>query len=181
MNKPFISLAIISLLIVGGLVFWLEKSSNLQKQLIIENNQLTDKLARQQQIIANQSWQFQRFNHIASRASSHAIQQRAALEERQIEYKTIIKKQPTCDLPVPRAVTDGLLNSVYRLRASAMHSDSEKLDATRSTLITGRLLTYCDLALWIDPLLTNLEQANSQLMAIEKIEDARRHAEAQQH
>ncbi|EFB70322.1 hypothetical protein PROVRUST_08545, partial [Providencia rustigianii DSM 4541] len=42
-------------------------------------------------------------------------------------------------------------------------------------ITTGRVLTYCDLALWVDPLLTDLEQANTQLMAIEKFDEEREH------
>ncbi|HHR6383428.1 TPA: DUF2570 domain-containing protein, partial [Providencia alcalifaciens] len=103
------------------------------------------------------------------------ITQRASTEERKIDYKTILKKEPTCDFPVPKSISDRLLSNTYRLRAIAMSSHSENANASRTTITTGRILTYCDLALWVDPLLTDLEQANAQLMAIEKFEKERNH------
>nr|WP_282565857.1 DUF2570 domain-containing protein [Providencia stuartii] len=145
------------------------------------NNQLASELAMQQHIIADQSLQFQRFNQIAASASSRGIQQRAAAEERKIEYKTILKKEPTCDLPVPHDVANSLLSNTYRLRASAMRSITDNTDPASTAIIARQPLTYCDLAVWVNALLADIEQANTQLMAIKDIEDARQNEKTEQH
>ncbi|EOG5604226.1 DUF2570 domain-containing protein [Providencia stuartii] len=181
MSKTPLTLAVISIFLVGCLIFLLDKSEASRKRLVNANNQLASELAMQQHIIADQSLQFQRFNQIAASASSRGIQQRADAEERKIEYKTLLKKEPTCDLPVPRDIADSLLNNTYRLRASAMRSLAENTDPASTAIIARQSITYCDLALWVNALLADLEQANTQLMAIEDIEDARQNEKTEQH
>lgn len=140
-----------------------------------ENTQLKTDVSNQSKVIADQSLSFHRANQISSAAYRNGIIQRASAEERKIEYKTILKKEPSCDLPVPRFISDRLLSNAYRLRAIAMHTNTENANAASTAITTGRILTYCDLALWVDPLLTDLEQANTQLMAIEKFDEEREH------
>lgn len=181
MSKTPLTLAVISIFLVGCLIFLLDKSEVSRKRLVDVNNQLTSELAMQQRIIAGQSLQFQRFNQIAVSASSRGIQQRAVAEERKIEYKTLLKKEPTCDLPVPHDVTNGLLNNTYSLRASAMRAIAEGTNPARTAIIARQPLTYCDLALWVNALLADIEQANTQLMAIKDIEDARQNEKTEQH
>lgn len=181
MSKTPLTLAVISIFLVGCLIFLLDKSEASRKRLVDVNNQLASELAMQKRIIADQSLQFQRFNQIAASASSRGIQQRADAEERKIEYKTLLKKEPTCDLPVPRDVANSLLNNTYRLRASAMHPFAESADSTGNTLIARQPLTYCDLAMWVNALLADIEQANTQLMAIKDIEDSRQNEKTEQH
>ncbi|MEY0875179.1 DUF2570 domain-containing protein [Providencia manganoxydans] len=181
MSKTPLTLAVISIFLVGCLIFLLDKSEASRKRLVDINNQLASELATQQHIIADQSLQFQRFNQIAASASSRGIQQRADAEERKIEYKTLLKKEPTCDLHVPRDVANSLLNNTYRLRTSAMRSLAENTDSAGNTVIARQPLTYCDLAVWVNALLTDLEQANTQLMAIEDIEDSRQNEKTEQH
>lgn len=140
-----------------------------------ENTQLKTDVSNQSKVIADQSLSFHRANQISSAAYRNGIIQRASAEERKIEYKTILKKEPSCDLPVPRFISDRLLSNAYRLRAIAMHTNTENVNAASTAITTGRILTYCDLALWVDPLLTDLKQANTQLMAIEKFDEEREH------
>ena len=159
-------------------VLGMKKIDNLNTQiggLQEENTQLKTDVSNQSKVIADQSLSFHRANQISSEAYRNGIIQRASAEERKIEYKTILKKEPTCDLPVPQFISDRLLSNAYRLRAIAMHTNTENANATYSAITTSRVLTYCDLASWVDPLLTNLEQANTQLMAIEKFDDEREH------
>lgn len=144
-------------------------------ELETKNTQLLREVDNQSAIIATHTFQFQRVNHISQIATRHGIIQRAEAEERKIEYKTILKKEPTCDLPVPLPISDRLLSNTYRLRASAMHPDTQNANSASSAISARRVLTYCDLALWIDPLLTDLAQANAQLKAIEQIEEVRQH------
>lgn len=143
--------------------------------LTAENQQLSRDIDRQSTVIADQALTFQRANHLSSEAYRHGLTQQAITQERKIEYKTILKKQPTCDLPVPRALSDGVLSNAHRIRARALSADPENLNATGAPILTGRILTYCDLALWVDPLLTDLEQANTQLMTIGQLDSERQH------
>ncbi|MEY0115082.1 DUF2570 domain-containing protein [Providencia rettgeri] len=159
-------------------VLGMKKIDNLNTQiggLQEANTQLKTDVSNQSKVIADQSLSFHRANQISSAAYRNGIIQRASAEERKIEYKTILKKEPSCDLPVPRFISDRLLSNAYRLRAIAMHTNTENANAASTTITTGRILTYCDLALWVDPLLTDLEQANTQLMAIEKFDEEREH------
>ncbi|MGI8490010.1 hypothetical protein QWJ20_15945 [Pectobacterium sp. S5] len=60
-----------------------------------------------------------------------------------------------------------LLDYTHRLRASAMHTVTERTDTARTgAAATGCRLTYGQAIYWIDPLLTAIDQANSQLVGI---------------
>lgn len=181
MSKTPLILAVVSIVIISCLTFALDKSDALRKRLEADNEQKTHTIALQNKMIVDKSLQFQRFNQIASSASSNGLHQRAASEERKIEYKAIIQKDPTCDLPVPRGIADRLLNNTYRLRGIAMRIDAQNADPADPAITAGRALTYCDLPVWVDALLTDIEQANTQLMAIEQAEDERQNEKTQQH
>ncbi len=171
----FVTLFVITFIIAVLGMKKIEKLNSQLDELQEKNTQLKTDINNQAKVIADQSLAFHRANQISSEVYRNGITQRASAEERKIDYKTILKKEPTCDFPVPKSISDRLLSNTYRLRAIAMSSHSENANATRTTITTGRILTYCDLALWVDPLLTDLEQANSQLMAIEKFEKERNH------
>ncbi|ENY6787261.1 hypothetical protein ACF1CY_004807, partial [Providencia rettgeri] len=64
-------------------------------------------------IIATQSLQFNRFNQIATTAYRYGIQTEAKSQEKVIEYREILKKELTCDLPVPQSIADGLLGYTH--------------------------------------------------------------------
>jgi hypothetical protein len=53
----------------------------------------------------------------------------ASSDKTVIEYREILRREKTCDLPVPADVAGGLLSYANRLRASAMHTDSGNADA----------------------------------------------------
>ncbi|MEY0170128.1 DUF2570 domain-containing protein [Providencia rettgeri] len=141
--------------------------------LTAENQQLALDVDKKSALISDQSLSFHRANQIAGDAYRRGIIQRAAAEERKIEYKTLLKNEPTCDLPVPRHLADRVLNNAYRIRANAMRSHSENTNPASTTASTGRVLTYCDLALMVDPLLAALETVNIQLGAIEQFDEER--------
>lgn len=124
--------------------------------------------------IATQSFQFQRANAISTAASQYGITTDAATQGKEIEYRTILKNQPTCDLAVPAAIAGGLLNYTHRLRSRAMSADTGDADATGAGAITSGTLTYCQAVLWIDPLLAALDKANNQLLAIRRLEEERK-------
>ncbi|HEF8785122.1 TPA: hypothetical protein QH450_002035 [Providencia alcalifaciens] len=134
-----------------------------------ENNSLlkADNINKSK-VIATQSLQFNRFNQIATTAYRYGIQAEAKSQEKVIEYREILKKELTCDLPVPQPIADGLLKYTHELRA--MYSDSSNANSTSVSAATASSLTYCQAVLWIDALLSALDKANGKIEAIKDIE-----------
>lgn len=137
------------------------KASEQVKQLQSDNNLQTA-------TIATQALYFQRANEISTAATQYGINTDAATQGKEIEYRTILKKQPTCDLAVPAAIAGGLLDYTHRLRSRAMSADTGDADATGAGATASGTLTYCQAVLWIDPLLAALDKANNQLLAIRR-------------
>jgi len=136
-------------------------------------SQLQSDNALQAQTVAKQAFNFQRSNQIASTAQQYAVQIAGKSQEREIEYRTILKSEPTCALPIPTDIANSLYSYAGRLRTSAMHPDTGQPTAAAVSATTSRRITYCQAVLWIDPLLTVIDQANSQLDGIRQIEEAR--------
>lgn len=124
-------------------------------------------------MIASQAFNFNRFNQVAKYTGNLNSLIGASSEKTVIEYREILHREKTCDLPVPADVAGGLLEYTNRLRASAMHTDTGDVDATGSSTITASALTYCQAVLWIKPLLAAIEKANNQLAGIRQIENER--------
>lgn len=130
--------------------------------------------ASQQAIIAGHAFQFQRFNEIARQTSHHAINIKGQSDEKQIIYRTIIKRDPAGRQCVHDDVASRLLDYTYRLRASTMHTTTSGTDtASAGPTSSDCRLTYEQAVYWIDPLLTAIDQANSQLGAIRETESNR--------
>ncbi len=127
----------------------------------------------QQKVIDNAYTSIDIFNYAASANVSRNMQAEAKSQEKQIEYRTIIRKEPTCNLYIPQPVSDGLLSHVYAIRESAMRFDSGITDPAGAGTATTRRLTYCQAVEWIEPLLMALDQANGQLMGIQKADAER--------
>jgi hypothetical protein len=136
------------------------------KQLQSDNNLQTA-------TIATQALHFQRANEINAAATKYGINADAATQGKEIEYRTILKNQPTCDLAVPAAIAGGLLDYTHRLRTRAVSADTGDADATGTGTTASGTLTYCQAVLWIDPLLAALDKANNQLLAIRGLDDGR--------
>ena len=144
--------------------------------------------------IATQALQFQRAIEISNAATQYGIKTDADTQGKEIEYRTILKNQPTCDLAVPASIAGGLLEYTHSLRSRAMSADTGDADTTGTgatasgttasgttasgTTASGTTasgtLTYCQAVLWIDPLLAALDKANNQLLAIRKLDDERK-------
>ena len=129
--------------------------------------------ALQATVIATQAFNFNRFNLVAENTNRLNSLIDTGTEKTVIEYREILRREKTCDMPVPADVTSGLLNYANRLRASAMHTDSRNVDAASDSAVTTRSITYCQAILWISPLLAAIEKANSQLAGIRDIENSR--------
>lgn len=137
------------------------------------NQQLQRDNDQQGAVIASQALQFNRFNEIAANQQQYAVTLTGKSQEKEIEYRTILKSESTCTLPVPVAIAGRLLDYTKSLRASAMHADPGITDSANSRSAASGTLTYCQAVLWIDPLLAAIDQANSQLAGIRDIEQTR--------
>ncbi|EML3649494.1 hypothetical protein [Citrobacter freundii] len=135
-----------------------------------ENRVLRNDNALQATVITTQAFNFNRFNQIAENASRLNSLIDVGTEKTVIEYREILRREKTCDLPVPSDVASGLLNYANRLRASAMHPNSGNTDAAGDSAVAAGALTYCQAVLWINPLLAVIEKANNQLDGIRQVE-----------
>lgn len=165
-----IGLLLVALIVAGRLAFYFHGNA-VEAGGKVEQLQSDNSL--QATTIATQAFQFQRANAISSAASQYGITTDAATQGKEIEYRTILKNQPTCDLAVPAAIAGGLLDYTHRLRTRAMSADTGDADATGAGSTTSGTLTYCQAVLWIDPLLAALDKANNQLLEIRRLYDER--------
>ena len=129
--------------------------------------------ALQGRVIAVQAFNFNRFNQVAENASRLNSLIDAGTEKTVIEYREILRREKTCDLPVPADVAGGLLKYAYRLRASAMHPDTGNTNATDDSTAAASSMTYCQAVLWIEPLLATIEKGNGNFSGIREIENVR--------
>ncbi|WP_241164414.1 hypothetical protein [Serratia marcescens] len=174
MNRATVIIAavlLVALIVAGRLAFYFHsnavKAGEQVKQLQSDNS-------LQANTIATQAFQFQRANEISNAATQYGINTDAVTQGKEIEYRTILKNQPTCDLAVPAAIAGGLLDYTHRLRSRAMSTDTIVADATGAGATASGTLTYCQAVLWIDPLLAALDKANNQLLAIRRLDEERK-------
>ncbi|MGE6468009.1 hypothetical protein [Serratia proteamaculans] len=158
----FIALAWLALYFHGSAV----KAGGKVEQLQSDNS-------LQATTIATQAFQFHRANEISNAASQYGISTDAATQGKEIEYRTILKNQPTCDLAVPTAIAGGLLDYTHRLRVRAVSASTGDADAAGTGTTASGKLTYCQAVLWIDPLLAALDKANNQLLEIRRLDEGR--------
>ncbi|MBW5896052.1 hypothetical protein IM881_06205 [Pectobacterium brasiliense] len=132
-----------------------------------DKQQSKDISTSQQAVIAGQSLQFHHYNEIARQANQYAITIKGKSDEKQIIYRTVIKHHPASRECVPDDAATGLLDYAHRLRASAMHAVTSGTDSAGTGAASSRCrLTYGQAVYWIDPLLTALDKALSQLTGI---------------
>lgn len=137
------------------------------------NQQLQRDNDQQIAVIATQAFQFNRFNEIADRQQQYAVTLTGKAQEKEIEYRTILKSEPTCALPVPAAIAGRLLNYTNSLRASAMHAYPGLVDEANAGTTAPSTLTYCQAVLWIDQLLTVIDIGNGQFTDIREADKTR--------
>ncbi|QJW56161.1 hypothetical protein HL670_03050 [Serratia plymuthica] len=166
-----IGLLLVALIVAARLAFYFHGNAVQADEQV---KQLQSDNSLQATTIATQSFQFQRANAISTAASQYGITTDAATQGKEIEYRTILKNQPTCDLAVPAAIVGGLLDYTHRLRSRAMSADTIVADATGAGTTASGSLTYCQAVLWIDPLLAALDKANNQLLAIRQLDEERK-------
>lgn len=169
-NGIIAAVFILLLIGLGGAAFYYHGQYSEQQTA---NQQLQTDNERQSSVIATQSLQFNRFNQIAAAVQQYDMQITASSQEKQIDYRTILKTEPTCALAVPAGVAGRLLEYANSLRARAMRSAPGIVDSPGTDATATGPLTYCQAVLWIDPLLTAIDQANSQLSGIREIDAVR--------
>lgn len=170
MNRALFFVGIAAVTIVAILCVLLARNSAALEKTQSDNRVLRSDNALQATLITTQAFNFNRFNQVAESASRLNSLIDAGTEKTVIEYREILHREKTCDLPIPADVAGGLLNYTNRLRASAMYSDSGDVDTAGDSPIASRALTYCQAVLWINPLLSAIEKANNQLSSIRDLE-----------
>ncbi|MDM3050977.1 hypothetical protein OGV87_10260 [Citrobacter sp. CK183] len=164
---------LIAVVIIAGLAIALVKSCADVSNIQSNNAVLRNDNNLQTQVIASQAFNFNRFNQVAEHANRLNSLINVSTEDTVIKYREILRREKTCDLPVPADIAGGLLEYAHRLRTSAMHADSGNADAAGDSSSTASTLTYCQAVLWIKPLLATIEKANNQLAGIRQIEQER--------
>lgn len=165
-----INLGLIGIVVIAGLSIALIKSCSNASSLQSDNDVLRSDNFLQGQVIATQAFNFNRFNQIAEHANSLNSLIDTSTEETVIEYREILRREKTCDLPVPADIAGGLLEYAHRLRASALHTDTNRPDTTDDRAAAASSMTYCQAVLWIKPLLAVIEKGNNNLAGIRQIE-----------
>ncbi|WP_044865518.1 hypothetical protein [Enterobacter ludwigii] len=168
-----INLGFIGVVIIAGLSIALIKSCADATSIQSDNAVLRNDNALQGQVIANQAFNFNRFNQVAENASRLNSLIDTTTEETVIEYREILRREKTCDLPVPADIAGGLLEYAYRLRSSAMHTDTGRTDSANDRSAAASSMTYCQAVLWIKPLLAVIEKGNNNFAGIRQIERGR--------
>ncbi|MBE3488944.1 hypothetical protein IM284_02890 [Enterobacter cloacae complex sp. P12RS] len=167
------NLGLIAIGVIAGLSIALVKSCADATSLQSDNDVLRSDNALQGLVITTQAFNFNRFNQVAEHANRLNSLIDTSTEETIIEYREILRREKTCDLPVPADIAGGLLEYAYRLRASAMHSDTGRSYETNDRAAASSSMTFCQAVLWIKPLLSTIEKANNQLAGIRDIEQLR--------
>lgn len=161
---------LIGVIVIAGLSVALVKSCSNASNLQSDNDVLRNDNSLQGKVIATQAFNFNRFNKIAEHANRLNSLIDTSTEETVIEYREILRREKTCDLPVPADIAGGLLEYAHRLRASAMHADTDGPDAADDRTATTSSITYCQAVLWIKPLLAVIEKGNNKLASIRQIQ-----------
>ncbi|HAT2203357.1 TPA: hypothetical protein I8271_003746 [Kluyvera intermedia] len=159
--------------IIGGLSWSAFHYSDKAATAESENRVLKSDNALQGQVIATQAFNINRFNKTAETAARANAIVAGNSETTVIKYREILRRDKTCDLPVPDDIAGGLLEYTNRLRAGAMHTDSTGPDSADGGSTPASGLTYCQAVLWIEPLLATIEQGNNNFAGIRDIEQQR--------
>lgn len=160
----------VAIVIIAGLSVALVKSCSDASGLQSDNDVLRSDNTLQGQVIATQAFNFNRFNQVAEHANRLNSLIDTSTEETVIEYREILRREKTCDLPVPADIAGGLFEYAHRLRASAMYADSDRANAANDSSVSTRAMTYCQAVLWIKPLLAVIEKGNNNFAGIRQIQ-----------
>ncbi|APG16959.1 hypothetical protein A3780_05040 [Kosakonia radicincitans] len=173
MNRITIIAGATALVIIATLAVWLVSTRADLSAAESDKRVLASDNALQREAIATQVFNINRFNQTAANAAHASALTSASSDEAVIEYREILRHEKTCDFAVPVSVARGLLGYANRLRASALGATPSGSDTAGDRTAATGTLTYCQVALWIQPLLAAVETANNQLAGIREIEQQR--------
>ncbi|MFP2317190.1 hypothetical protein [Enterobacter ludwigii] len=165
---------LLGVVVIAVLSVALVKSCSDASSLQSDNDVLRSDNSMQGQVIATQAFNFNRFNQVAEHANRLNSLIDTSTEETVIVYREILRREKTCDLPIPADIAGGLLEYAYRLRSSAMYTDTGRADAAYDSTAASRTMTYCQAVLWIKPLLAVIEKGNNSFAGIRAIEKERK-------
>lgn len=94
--------------VIAGLSVALVKSCSDASSLQSDNDVLRSDNTLQGQVIATQAFKFNRFNQVAEHANRLNSLIDTSTEETVIEYREILRREKTCDLPVPADIAGGV-------------------------------------------------------------------------
>ncbi len=170
MNRSLVFVGMAAIIFIAVLCVLLARSNAALATSESDNRVLRSDNALQTAVITTQAFNFNRFNQIAENTNRLNSLIDAGTEKTIIEYREILRREKTCDLPVPADVAGGLLEYAHRLRASAMHTYTGRTSEVSYSPFAPREITYCQLALWTSLLLSSIEKSNNQLAAIRKLQ-----------
>lgn len=124
-------------------------------------------------VIAQRALTFQRFNEIAAASERQNQITTMESEKRVVIYREKLVRVKAADELIDNAVACGLLDYANRLRSSVLRGTTEDANESGSRTVTTCKLTYRQAVLWIDPLLSALEEANGKLYAIQQADNVR--------
>lgn len=173
LNRSLVVVGMAAIIFIAVLCVLLTRSNAALTTSESDNRVLRSDNALQATVITTQAFNFNRFNHIAENTNRLNSLIDVGTEKTVIKYREILRREKTCDLPVPADVAGGLLKYAYSLRASAIRTNTGNVDAVSDSATTAGALTYCQAVLWINQLLAAIEKGNNQLLGIRDIEKTR--------
>ncbi|CAM1017802.1 TPA: hypothetical protein O4E20_001152 [Proteus mirabilis] len=126
--KLYIVIVMVGVISGGYIANGIQDIITQRDKLLAENKQLTKENESYSKLLSDQVFQFNRFNQIATTAYRHGIQTDAKSQEKIIEYRTILKKDPNCDSLVPQSIADSLYEYTNELRSSAMYTNTSNIN-----------------------------------------------------
>lgn len=138
-----------------------------------KSSQLQSDNDLQAKVIAQRALTFQRFNEIAAATERQTQTTTMESEKRVVIYREKLVRVKAADELINNDVACGLLDYANRLRSAAVRGATENANESGNRTVTACKLTYRQAVLWIDPLLSALDEANGKLYAIQQAEKAR--------
>ncbi|WP_276971049.1 hypothetical protein [Tatumella ptyseos] len=136
-----------------------KRAENAEAQIVLQGK-----------VIARQADLASLYNKVAADSVTAAAGTDARSQENVIEYRTILRREKSCDYAIPADIADGLLRTTYRLRTAALPASASRTDRSGTGAASSGRLTYCQAVLWIAPLLAAIEKANHQLASVREIQ-----------
>ncbi|KFD19088.1 hypothetical protein GTPT_2026 [Tatumella ptyseos ATCC 33301] len=143
------------------------------KSAVTAQHQAEKEQQYQAQVIRIQNNQWQRLNELSEKALQTNLRASTQSEENINEFRTVLRRQKTCDIPVPDDIAQRLYRYTQDLRAGTVPATAGSAAATRAGSLTPGHLSYCQAVLWIYPLLNAINNANHQLQAISQADKLR--------